>query len=629
MSLSTSSASTNVIKEDKSITPENFAFVLAQSNYNISTIFRSKNSNETVADTPTNSADMTADAATANTQLIETQTRNHQYQFKILSPSTNQISDLKDAEINIVAASFIPAAITSPAPRLGNQALLSLFSSIELYIDSTLIERIDYPGMSANADFALRYPHNKTSTKVMESHGFIDQLEDVRPGNPSLVIIEANKFGAGKPAAPLVLPVIGNKVVIPATSIDGTNPVAAKTYNVVDGVFTVPANDIVDGTPAANTDVVISGRMFDYNNSSVMWSFVNGADAAHQRYRGLITQRLRLVDLFPSVSTLPPIFNHAVTINFTRNSHNNIIAAYPSTYGQAFQPLQLSAFIDFKIVNDCYIITDELRKAAMEYYSKPIETIFTKCKQIPVGFVSVPQQNNTMSFNVSVDSAYKNKLVVFAIPRATNFNSAYASACSPLDPAKVYKDSLTYSYDVCLAPMNSYTHGGLKSFTVYTMNGVKLQSFDMSRDGSIKGQIATASKLTALDVKANPSNVLIENYQGVYREYLKAREQFGQLYEEGIDYETFIKEYCIYCVDLSCFTISPGENLRIEMVFDDWDATYSPYYINNAVTANGYSSKQIYTLFYSDKVLRLLPNQNVELADLFQPRTEADEVNSL
>lgn len=160
------------------------------------------------------------------------------------------------------------------------------------------------------------------------------------------------------------------------------------------------------------------------------------------------------------------------------------------------------------------------------------------------------------------------------------------------------------------------------------MNGVKLYGFDMARDGVIKGNIDEYDKLSMMDVHTSATDALIYNYQDVYQQYLKAREQFGQIQEEGLDYVTFLKEYCIYCVDLSPFTIGAGENLRVEMAFGDWADSYNPYHARNTSSAP-YMSRTLLTLFYSDKILRLLPNQNVELADLFQARTESDETNIL
>lgn len=556
---------TNVIREDKSINAENFGFLLAQSNYNLSTVFRSRNHNETVANTPIVSADTTNDANATSDQLEEIQSRNKQYTFNILGASTNQIADLKDAEINVVASCYMmtPGTTThltlADVPRLGNHALLSLFSSIELYIDSTLIERIDYPGMAANAGYALRYPHSENSEKALEANGYISKLK--------------NSIAQ----------------LISSSSLTGL---------ATDGVY-------------------------EYDNSSAIWAVVGSNGSATQKLRGLITQRIKLSDIFPCINTLPPIFNHSVTLNLTRASSNDIIASSSI----ASTKLKLNSFIDFKINQDCYIITDELRKAAVEYYSKPIETIFTKCKQIATGFISEPTASTTQTFNISVDSAYKNKLAVFFIPRTTNFTNQAISETKQKS-ATGYNDSEGKKYDTAQAPANSYTYGGLKSFTVYTMNGVKLFGFDMSRDGYITGSIETHQPQLLADIKQDPNNVKIANYQCVYREYLKAREQFGQIAEEGLDFVTFLKEYCIYCVDLSPFTIGAGENLRIEMVCDDWAATYNPYHENNK-PLRSYMSKQIFTLFYSDKILRLLPNQNVELADLFKARQEPDETNQI
>lgn len=583
---------TNIIHEDKSVNADNFAFLLAQSNYNLSSVFRSRNHNETIADSPMTSSDgiPISKYTITHNDLPEKQSRNHQFQFKLLSASTNQIADLKDAEINVVASVYSHAVDTGKSitldyvPRLGNQALLSLFSSIELYIDSTLIERIDYPGFSSNADYALRYPHNTISEKLLESNGFISKLKDIQ-----------------------------------------SIKVETKSDNTTSITNVVPLYD--DG-------------IYDYSNSSVTWELITPTGAGATTYlHGVISQRIKLSDIFPCINTLPPIFNHSVIVNFARNSENRIIAS--SYYKDDIKDIitELHAFVDFKIYQDCYIITDELKKAATAYYSKPIETIFTKCKQLSVGLPTAPQRDNTMSFNISIDTAYKNKLVVFAIPRTTNFTNQPMSYTKRRSTDKNYNYKLKTTYDVASAPANSYTHGGLKNFTVYTMNGIKLLSFDMSRDGYKKGLFEEHDKLGMLNTKQTENEGAsrdiqeIENYQSVYQEYLKAREQFGQLREEGLDYETFIKEYCIFCVDLSPFSFGSGENLRVEMVFDSWADNYNPYCKNNDGTSttisNYYISKNIYCLFYSDKVLRLLPNQNVELGDLFQIKTETDETNMI
>lgn len=549
---------TNNIREDKSVNAENFEFLLAQSNYNLSTVFRSRNHNETIADTPITSADTSNDVSKTPEALEENTSRNHQYTFKILGASTNQIADLKDCEINVLASVVSSLASTdltlADIPRLGNQTLLSLFSNIELFMDDKLIERIETPGMSACADYALRYPHSKQAEKLLESNGYITGLDD------SLVLADS---------------------------------------------------------------AIVENGIYKFKDNSVMWQVVSPT-SGEDWLRGVINQRIKLADIFPCVATLPPIFNHSITVNFTRNSQNNIIAT-PSNNGQH---TRLNAFINFKITQDCYIITDELRKAAMQYYSKPIETIFTSCKQIAKNFVSEPQKNITMTFNISVDSAYKNKLAVFCIPRTSNFSNQVYSLSEPQSTANGYKDATGKQFDVAQAPSNSYTHGGLSSMNIYTMNGVKLYGFDMARDGVIKGNINEYDKLSMMDMHTNKTDALIYNYQDVYQQYLKAREQFGQIQEEGLDYVTFLKEYCIYCVDLSPFTIGAGENLRVEMAFGDWADSYNPYHARNDKDA-AYMSRTLLTLFYSDKILRLLPNQNVELADLFQARTESDETNIL
>lgn len=592
-------SSVNNIREDKSVNADNFEFLLAQSNYNLSSVFRSLNHNESIPDTPMCSDDKTLDVGTSNANLGETQSRNHQYSFKVVSPSTNQIVDLKDVSINVVASVFTNKtddtdAVIADVPRLGNQALLGLFSTIELYCDSVLIERIELPGFSSNAHYALAYPHSHGAEECLESHGFITKIKDEKQLSEPPTTVKRLMF---KP-----------------------NTTLTTQSTIPDIVNALEEKDVIE-----DVSLAFQSGVYSYDNASVAWGTIKPT-GGNTRIRGVITQKIKLADIFPSVSTLPPIFNHAIQINFTRNSENNVIASVCNGY----TPLKLNAFIDFKITSDNYIVSDELKKACMEYYSKDIQTIFTRVKTIPVSFPSKPTANSTMSFNISVDTAYKNKLAVFAIPRSTNFNNQTPSKCHQKSSVDNYRDVAEYQYDVASSPANSYTHGGLRSFTVYSSNGLKLYGFDMSRNGNTRGPIEQHEKIAMLDVKTTPANVLIQNYQEVYQAYLSAREQFGQIKEEGVDYMTFLKEYCIFCVDLSPFSINAGENLRVEMVFDDWNPNYSPYHaLNNGGVANGYVAKQILCMCYMDKVLRLLPNAQVELSDLFAARTEADETNEI
>lgn len=566
----------NNIKEEKGITADS-SYLLAESNYNIISTFKTRNRSEIVTNTPIESA-IKSDVDIAGGNGEEKQSASNKFTFDLLSATDYQLCDLKDVEFNISAQVYIPltkktteGANTNPEPpRLGNLALLGLFQNAELYIDSTLIERNLNPGLSANNDYALRYPHSIDTQRLNERFGFIKDLK----------------------------------------------------YTYFNSEISNVEND---------------------GNSSIVWhvgqNVATGTGTAFA-YVGFIQQKIKLSDIFQCVYTLPPLFNHKVSVNLTRYSTNIIPCSIPKTefndgkkilqydYASTATSVNLSAFINFKANVDVYQLTDEAISQMKTYYSKPIETLFTQCKQFNQTITSLPTASSNQTINISVDSAYKNKLLTIAIPRFTNLQD------------KPKQDSISGSeldlsgdkrLDAVYSPTNSYTYGGLRSLTVYTANGVKLFGFDMARDGTISSDNATQVKsfLNMINAKNTIGKTEIYNYTEVYNQYLKAREHFGQLPEEGLDFVTFMKEYCIYCVDLSPFAIAAGENIRVEFTCAPWDDNYNPFYYHNDSTGGPsmYKSKNFLINFYSDKVLRLLPDRRVELADMFAPKGEADLTN--
>ena len=569
----------NNIKEEKGITADS-SYLLAESNYNIISTFKTRNRSEIVTNTPIESAIKSdIDITTGNGE--EKQSASNKFTFDLLSATDYQLCDLKDVEFNISAQVYIPlptlgSSVKSNAtypdpPRLGNLALLGLFQNAELYIDSTLIERNLNPGLSANNDYALRYPHSIDTQRLNERFGFIKDLK----------------------------------------------------YTYDKSEITKVEND---------------------GNSSIVWHVGNNkavgasGDPTAFAYIGFIQQKIKLSDIFQCVYTLPPLFNHKVSVHLTRYSTNIIPCSIPYSanstttantlnYATTATSVNLSAFINFKANVDVYQLTDEAISQMKTYYSKPIETLFTQCKQFNQTITSLPTASSNQTINISVDSAYKNKLLTIAIPRFTNLQDKPKQDATSGDKLSSEPNK---RLDTVYSPTNSYTYGGLRSLTVYTANGVKLFGFDMARDGTISGVNATPNKsfLNMINAKTTePSEIY--NYTEVYNQYLKAREHFGQLPEEGLDFVTFMKEYCIYCVDLSPFAIAAGENIRVEFTCAPWQDDYNPFYYQN--NSNGgssmYKSKNFLINFYSDKVLRLLPDRRVELADMFAPKGEADLTN--
>ena len=597
---------TNNIKDVKSVDDENFDYLLAETNFKIQSVFRSRNKAIIEPNVPmiskvidsAKTTDWDVNAGNVDTKIGGT------FDF-VIDANDYSLYDLRDAEFDVIAQFYYTD--TSPSdytvsdvstdsdskitgaknliklntPVFGNQCLLSLFQNIELFIDDVSIARNAYPGFSSNAEYALRYPHCKTLEQDFEVNGFVRTTEDkYELTNNGL---EFGKF----------------KLDFKNQSINGNVLSLTDTEGKIIG--------IVQGQP-------------------------------HQvKVVGTITQRIKLSDIFPVIDTLPPIYNHKTIIRFQRASHNNIICN-TATYTNSV--CNFCGFTKFKLFQDALITTDQFINTAKKYYSSPKETLITQDKQLLVPIITQPSKSQTQSFNLNIDTAYKNKLLTICIPRTTNFASQYNSikqyyAYDDSGDLEGYDNNYTQRhYDVLKAPANSYTYGGLKYLTVETTSGLVLYKFDMENDGIIQGSSAcfdVKSPNTQINFRSSTSGdsgvIQMANYQNVYDQYRKARYHFFQSEDEALDFNTFIKEYCIYCVDLSLFTLSPGENIRITLATSDWNDKYNPYFTNNDGTDRYISSTLICNLF-CDKVLRLLPNRRVELADMMTTSTvEVDNSN--
>lgn len=584
---------TNTIKEVKNVDSENFDYLLAETNFRIDQVFRSRNKaviepTIPIISAPVSSANYAADYIAFNSSKTKP---GAVFSF-IIDANDYSIYDLRDAEFDIQAqyryltsakTAGVGNGVIANAPRFGNLALLSLFQQIELYIDGTSVERNLYPGMNANMIYALKYPHCKTLESTYEINGFNKTFADLCDYQDAT----------------------GNNVAVSALStLDNQS-------------ITIGQVQYAAGTATTRTQNIVSG---------------------------FITQRIKLSDIFACIETLPPLYNHKVEIKFTRASHNYIVCN-TCAVGEDLQDDEkycgFMGFTKFKMFQDTYITTDQLINTAKQYYSTVKETIITQDKQVLVPLITQPAANQTQSFNINVDAAFKNKLLTIYIPRTSSF------AYQPIEADTVYdangrliaidNTKADRHADVRKAPANSYITGNLRYLSVSTTSGLKLYEFDMENDGVIECSSNFINKgglSSQLDY--NQGAIKIMNYQDAYKQYVKARLHFQQAEEEAIDFDMFCKEYCVYCIDLSCFQLAPNENLKITITTGAWNqqdnagtanVAYNPFFFNdNNAAGNRYQSTAIIADLFCDQVLRLMPDRRIEMATMIT--TDKKEVEN-
>lgn len=661
---------TNNITEVKGIDSQNFDYLLAESNYKIDKSLTLRQKSVNVPLVPVLAAPITLDAnafnlgtqtGTAITTITpagiklraavdDTQKTIPGINIPIdLSAMDNNILDLRDGELSIQAQYYyeiegksgftaqtttetLKNNIAVNLPTFGNQALLSLFQRAELYIDNQLIAANEFPGMSSNAEYALRYPHCKKLEKNYEIHG--------------MTSTDPKKYRLAKP---VYIHVINNGAtgttqyaVYSSDNDDGSSAYAypkLSRANNLDHIFD-ECKDKNQSYTVSAIPVGIYGTSVNEASTSNYHSYVNKVGIL-----GTITQRIKLADIFPVIDTLPPIYNHKITIKFNRAPTNVLICntnqciSKPSA--STITLCRFLGFQQFKWFQDVYKITEQVQAKAKEYYSKTIETIITQDQQILTQIQNEPSKAQTLPFNLNVSAAYKNKLLTICIPRTNNYSNQYNNISEYYSNVNDNTKAMMVAgpnntipvmhYDILKAPANSYTCGYLRQLRVETAGGLELYNFTMENDGFITGpqnQFVITSPQTMLNYSIQRDGMIkMNNYEDVYRQYVKSRLHFQQSEDEALDYETFLKEYCIFCIDLSPFDLSVNEQLRINMTLADWGEDFNPFHAGNDISLQ-YMSPAIICNLFKDKILKLEPDRKCSLADMITAKQSEEQLTN-
>lgn len=579
---------TNQIKEVKGIDAENFDWLLAQSDYKINSVFRSANKSVNIyPDSPMVTAHNTINNTTYSLASGTDKSASGTFNF-IINSTDNALIDLKDYCFDINAFCYCSITDNSVTNDLkpssirdlhfANQPLFPLFAHAEIYIDNVQLERSDNLALSAGIRYTMEYDHSNKAEDAAQINGW--QYTDYVERQPVFKI--------------------------PAADMNATTFSEAYTVSTLD-----EDTQLCKFKPNKTISGIING------NGTNTLIYVN------------INQKIKLSDMFSCVNSLPPIFGHQIKISLSRAS-----SSWIGCDTRCRTKMQLDCFETFKLNGVQYIITDELKTAAQKYYSKKIETIFTSRIENLQVIPTKPSSTNEVSYVLTVPLAYKNKCLCIAIPKCNNVFGAlqpYTFTDKIYDGDTPNKTNGLY-YSEFGKTFNEYVGPALSQLIVSTANGLELIRYEFDRDGTMKGiPMSQSDFMTGFDLNRTPTNTLRYSYLQAYEEMKRCREHFNQLPESCISYLSFLKSYMVYCVDLSPFSISAGENIRITLKCGEWAANYNPFYLYNKettitnITVNSiYSASSILINLYSDQILRLLPNGKSEIVQLF---SEPEPVN--
>lgn len=369
--------------------------------------------------------------------------------------------------------------------------------------------------------------------------------------------------------------------------------------------------------------------MFD-SNEAIKYDVINDSNDSGVYYKYIpvnITQNLRLSDIFGIVDSLPCWWNHNIKV-IVKRANTSFIGVDSMNEKIRFT---LNAFQRFVLVGKNYVVSDKVKNVLNKYYSKPVETLIRTRNEKLVAIPSQPNENMDISFSIGLPVCYRSSLLVFAIPRTTNaqaLNHIYSNANTIGDDDTM--NNLIY-WSEAGKNFNDYITTPFAQVIISTNSGMIIKSFTMDNDGFTENQyIKLLSPWSGLDTNSDYENARIYNYLEVYKAYLEAREHFGECKDEAIPYLDFMKDYLIFCVDLSNFKLNAKTKLNITLKTANYQNGFNPFFRYNRIDINGdlqdYISNAILFNMYSQQVLKISKN-SIQIHELFD--TEPENLNEV
>lgn len=568
------------------------------------------------------------------------------YSF-VINPNTQCVFDLSQAYFNIAGELQCPeglAALFTKHIKLGNLFILSLFQQATLSLGGAVIAQNQNPGIDANMQAALKFDKHDLLNKTVSDREFV--LNQIKPTHvlsqsinidipqntfyPVSQYTQQDKFcylstidNSQNPPVSHSLPQYAGMTFIykDATAVtivsDGTNSIVSK-YFIIDfddsgyGVLicfeaVITANPPLNrGNDQIQEDMMELGKDDGFVNpySSVIPIFTAAPG-------GVIPFRCKLYlsDLFNyTVDTLDYVFNREVNITLQRSATSNLIANIMS-YGAGFQTkLEVKKMKKFELVAYSYLLTDTAKNQLLSYYQKDIETIYgvQSTNLTPLyDFTPGAEQNIVLPLTVNYDT----KAILLALPKCPN---PLQPLSTPIDMTVVRQIPLgttgnnTIQQSWYGSNSNSYNFGGLRYIRISNTSNSNIYTYDFQGTALDYNNPNIMDK--SYDVSNGVTTASILDYREAYAQYKQLRLLFGKDPENGLDYSTYLKDYCIIPIDLVGTNIPPNTRIFVTLQFANWVPPYNPLHFGNVgqnsnTQGNNKTTTNLLAIFLGSDVL--------------------------
>ena len=626
------------INETTSIDRSNASYFFAEKNYSMSNPVRDSSVNFKIQ--PTTSMAGPADISKSTKYVFEI--KRDQY----------GIIDLKDSQFEVSGLLQGQQGDDTRKYKLGCGWLLSLFESAVLKIDECVVSNNRNCGAFADSLAVLTHSKYELTEGISAKSGnLINKIQQTpiyyTASLPQITL--TNKIDNGSVAPASIACTCANANIALGAFPAGTyylactkQPLSGINFNAGKFKIVIAENKAVTitlegctGTATAEISgtttilspagTILTVSVYKYektqNQACSIQEKILGASPNDKAY---FNCAIKLSDLFFEVKSLPPIYNHKITIELTRSNTNALIIN-----NQNVQNTDASVVCDkinhFYLSNTNYQLTDDAKTQMDKYYAAPCETLI-QTRDATFQGLTKRAGGTSQYYSLAVEVKYRNTAFILSFPR----NKVFTKQINNMDTTgNLYPTGNTPMFDELGRPSNCSINPCLRNIEITDSTGKTLLKYDFKQLDTIEGYSSIAEY--PLDYKhgGNNANGRYNSYMEAYQDYCKMVQQFGLLDSEPIDYVSYILEHFMICCDLSAYNLTQGSNINVNMTFEDWDNHYNPFYLNSNDQDSQEFTNEMCIQWFGSKALSLSTSTPVMLKNVLTNVPESVEVKEM
>ena len=622
------------INETTSIDRSNASYFFAEKNYSMSNPVRDSSVNFKIQ--PTTSMAGPADISKSTKYVFEI--KRDQY----------GIIDLKDSQFEVSGLLQGQQGDDTRKYKLGCGWLLSLFESAVLKIDECVVSNNRNCGAFADSLAVLTHSKYELTEGISAKSGNlinkIQQTPIYYTASLPQITLTGDLEGAVPNSIPCTCTVGTSLAAFPA----GTYYLActkATTQGVVfnTGRFKIVIADNRNVTitlegctgtaaPKINANEVVSAAgtiltVSDYKYEKIQ----NQACSIQQKILGASPNdkayfncAIKLSDLFFEVKSLPPIYNHKITIELTRSNTNALIIN-----NQNVQNTDASVVCDtikhFYLSNTNYQLTDDAKTQMDKYYGAPCETLI-QTRDATFQGLTKREGGTSQYYSLAVEVKYRNTAFILSFPR----NKVFTKQINNINVSgDLHPTGNSPMFDELGRPSNCSINPCLRNIEITDSTGKTLLKYDFKQLDTITGTSSVAEYPLDYEHSGNDGHGKYNSYMEAYQDYCKMVQQFGLLDSEPIDYVSYLLEHFMICCDLSAYNLTQGSNINVNMTFEEWKNDYNPFYLNSNSKDSQEFTNEMCIQWFGSKALSLSTSTPVMLKNVLTNIPETVEVKEI